>query len=90
LARTPGCAGLVEAPGSSLETTVKDVVMLDISISRELAAEHARFLTGCAERGHQVQVFGTSREQSESDAPETRDPEDMPEAARIGQPDAGA
>ena len=28
--------------------------MIEISISRELAAEHPGFMAGCAERGHQV------------------------------------
>jgi len=31
--------------------------MIEISISSELAAEHPRFMAGCAERGHQVNVF---------------------------------
>ena len=64
--------------------------MIEISISRELAAEHPGFLAGCAERGHQVQVFGTTHEPPESDAAETRDPDDMPDAAYIGQPDPRA
>jgi hypothetical protein len=68
---------------------VKEVVMIEISISRELAAEHLGFLAGCAERGHQVQIFGTSREQPESGAAETPSPDDMPDAACIGQPSPG-
>ena len=64
--------------------------MIEISISRELAAEHPGFMAGCAERGHQVEVFGTTHERPESDAAETRDPDDMLDAAYIGQPDAGA
>ena len=36
--------------------------MIEISISRELAAEHPGFMAGCAERGHAVSVF-------DSDAP---------------------
>jgi hypothetical protein len=72
-----------------LETAVKEVVMIEISISRELAAEHAGFLAGCAERCHQVQVFGIGRRQPESDASETRDPDDMPDAACIDKPDPG-
>ena len=33
--------------------------MIEIAISSELAAEHPAFMTGCAERGHQVDVFDT-------------------------------
>jgi hypothetical protein len=80
----------VEAPGSSLETTVKEVAMIEISISRELAAEHPGFLAGCAERGHQVQVIRTSREQPASGAAETPGLDDTPDAACIRQPSAGA
>jgi hypothetical protein len=90
LARTRGCPGLVEAAGSSLETTVKEVVMIEISISRELAAEHPGFLMGCAERGHRVQVFGAAHEPPESDAPEARDPDGRPDAAQIGDPEPAA
>ena len=57
--------------------TVKEVVMIEISISRELAAEHPGFMAGCAERSHQVRVFGTTHERPESDAAETRDPDDI-------------
>jgi len=64
--------------------------MIEISISRELAAEHAGFLASCAERGHQVQVFGASGAQPESDAAKTRDPKDMPEAAYVDHHDAHA
>jgi len=64
--------------------------MIEISISRELAAEHPGFLAGCAERGCQVQVFGTSQERPKSGAAETRVPDDTPGAACIGQPDPGA
>jgi hypothetical protein len=64
--------------------------MIEISISGELAAEHPEFMSGCVERGHQVQVFGTSREQSESGAADTLSPADMPDAACIGQPRPGA
>ena len=64
--------------------------MIEISINRELAAEHPGFLAVCAERGHQVQVFGTSRERPESDTAETRGPDDMPDAACIGPPSLGA
>ena len=64
--------------------------MIEVSISRELAAEYPGFLAGCAERGHQVQVFGTTREQPESGAAETLSPDDMPDAACIGQPSLGA
>jgi hypothetical protein len=34
--------------------------MLSISISSKLACEHARFMAGCAERGHRVEVFESS------------------------------
>jgi hypothetical protein len=69
---------------------VKEVVMIEISVSRELAAEHPGFLAGCAERGHRVEVFGTSREQPESGAARTRGPDDMPDAYCIGQRSPGA
>ena len=64
--------------------------MIEISISRELVAEHPGFLAGCAERGHKVQVFSASHERPESDAADMRDPDDMPDAACIGQPSRGA
>jgi hypothetical protein len=35
--------------------------MIEISISRELAAKHPGFIAGCAERGHQVEVFDDAR-----------------------------
>jgi len=54
--------------------------MIEISISRELAAENPAFLMGCAERGHQVQVFGAAHEPPESDVPEARHPDDRPDA----------
>ena len=63
--------------------------MLEISISRELATEHAGFPAGCAERGHRVQVFGASHEPSESDAAEARDPDGQPDA-QIGDPEPAA
>jgi hypothetical protein len=31
--------------------------MIEITISSELAADHPEFMAGCAERGHQVEVF---------------------------------
>ena len=31
--------------------------MIEISISRELAAAHPGFMAGCAERGHAIEVF---------------------------------
>jgi hypothetical protein len=68
---------------------VKEVVMIEISISRELATEHPGFLTGCAERGHQVQVFGAAHE-PESDPADARDPDGRRDAACVGQPDARA
>jgi hypothetical protein len=58
--------------------------MIEISISRELAAEHPGFLVGCAERGHLVQVFSTSHERPESDGADMRDPDHMPDAAYVG------
>ena len=61
--------------------------MIEISISRALAAEHPGFMAGCAKRSHQVQVFGNTHERPESDGAETRDPDAMPDAAYIGQPD---
>jgi len=64
--------------------------MIEISISRELAAEHPAFLMECAERGHRVHVFGAAHESRESDAAEARDPDGRPDAAYIGQPDARA
>ena len=64
--------------------------MIEISISRELAAEHSGFLAGCAARGHRVQVFGTSLEQRESDAAEPCDSDDQPAAADAGEPEPGA
>jgi hypothetical protein len=64
--------------------------MIEISISSELATEHPGFMAGCTERGHQVQVFGTSPERPESDTAETRGPDDTADAACIGQPSPGA
>ena len=32
--------------------------MIEISISGELAAAHPEFMSGCAQRGHHVRVFG--------------------------------
>jgi hypothetical protein len=32
--------------------------MIEISVSRELAAAHPGFMAGCADRGHGVEVFG--------------------------------
>jgi hypothetical protein len=63
--------------------------MIEISVSRELAAEHPGFLAGCRARGHQVQVFGTSLEGPESGIAETRGPDHMPAAADIGEPEPG-
>ena len=37
-------------------------MVIEISISRELAADHPSFIAGCAERGHRVEVFGDSHE----------------------------
>ena len=62
--------------------------MIEISISRELAAEHPGFMAGCAKRSHQVQVFGSHPTSGRSpDAAETRGPDDMADAAYVGQPD---
>jgi hypothetical protein len=69
---------------------VKDTMMIEISISREFAAEHPGFLAGCAERGHDVQVFGTSDARLASHTAETGDPDSLPDAAYIGQPYSGA
>jgi len=44
--------------------------MIEISISRELAADHPGFMAGCAERGHQVEVFNDARS-GERAAPRT-------------------
>ena len=33
--------------------------MIEISISRELAAAHPGFMASCAQRGHAVSVFGS-------------------------------
>jgi len=44
--------------------------MIEISISRELAADHAEFMTGCAARGHQVEVFDDAGS-GEREAPRT-------------------
>ena len=59
--------------------------VIEISISRELAAEHPGFVVGCAERSHGIEVFGTSHERPESAAAETRDRDDVPDAGYIGQ-----
>ena len=64
--------------------------MIEISISRELAAGHPGFMAGCAKRSHQVRVFGTTHERPESGAAETRDPDDIPGSAYVGQPDSRA
>ncbi len=50
--------------------------MIEISISRELADAHAGFMTGCAERGHRVDVF--DNDQSGRGAEQLAD-------ARLGQ-----
>ena len=59
-------------------------MVIEISINRELAADHPRFVMGCAERGHRIEVFGTSDERQESDAAETPDPNDMLDADDAG------
>jgi hypothetical protein len=41
-------------------------VVIEISISRELAAEHPGFMEDCAERGHRVEVFDHGHERPES------------------------
>ncbi|MGA2015285.1 MAG: hypothetical protein ABSH51_32830 [Solirubrobacteraceae bacterium] len=35
--------------------------MIEISICRELADAHSQFIVGCAERGHEVDVFDSDR-----------------------------
>jgi hypothetical protein len=80
----------VSQEGMFCGDTVKELVMIEISISRELAAEHLGFLMGCAERGHRVQVFGAAHEPPESGAAEARDPDGRPDAAYIGEPEPGA
>jgi hypothetical protein len=35
--------------------------MIEISISRELADAHPGFMSGCAQRGHKVDVFDNDR-----------------------------
>ncbi|HTR70637.1 MAG TPA: hypothetical protein VMH41_10480 [Mycobacteriales bacterium] len=59
-------------------------MVIEISISRELAADHPGFVMGCAERGHRIAVFGASHERPDSDATETPDPEDMLDADDVG------
>jgi hypothetical protein len=44
--------------------------MLEITISRDLAAAHPDFMAGCVQRGHRVEVFG----------------DEVPDAVQIGQP----
>ena len=58
--------------------------MIEISISRELAAEHPGFVVGFAERGHRIDVFGDCHDQPESDDADTRDRDDMLDASDIG------
>ena len=40
--------------------------MLKISISSELAAEHPRFMAGCAADGREVQVFGATEPETKT------------------------
>jgi hypothetical protein len=54
--------------------------MIEISISRELAAEHPGFVAGCAERGHRIELFGDRHKRPQSLSAGTRDPDDMPNA----------
>jgi hypothetical protein len=44
---------------------VKEGEMIEISISRELAAAYPGFIAGCAQRGHRVEVFGEATERAE-------------------------
>ena len=56
--------------------------MIEIAISSELAAEHPRFMAGCAERGHQVEVFASSaseRVEPALDGNDTVDTQSSPE-----------
>ena len=41
--------------------------MLEISIGSELAAAHPVFMAGCAERGHQVDVFGDAERNADEE-----------------------
>jgi len=60
--------------------------VIEISIRRELAAEHPGFVVGCAERDHGIEVFGINHEPPESEGAQTRDPNDLPEAGYVGDP----
>jgi hypothetical protein len=47
--------------------------MLEISISRELAAAHSGFMASCAQRGHAVDVFdndGADTRETDRSAPD--------------------
>jgi hypothetical protein len=59
-------------------------VVIEISISRELAADHPGFVMCCAERGHRIEVFGASHERPDSDATEAPDSDDMLDADDVG------
>jgi hypothetical protein len=61
-------------------------MVIAISSSHELAAEHPGFMAGCAERGHQVEVFTDSHERPESDGAQKPDRDDVPGAGHIGEP----
>ena len=61
-------------------------LVIEITLSRELAADHPGFMAGCVERGHRIEVFGDSHERPESDGAQTRDRDDVPGAGHIGEP----
>jgi len=44
-------------PKQMNKQTVVGGEMIETSISRELAAGYPRFMAGCAQRGHPVEVF---------------------------------
>ena len=60
--------------------------MLEIAISRELAAAHPDFMAGCAQPYLRVEVFGDAHERPEARAAtDTPDPDRVPDAVYIGQ-----
>jgi hypothetical protein len=60
--------------------------MIEISVSRELAAAHPRFMAGCADRGLRVEVFGGAERNGEARA--ICDPADSGVAASPSGSDA--
>jgi len=59
--------------------------MIEISISRELAADHPGFMAGSAECGHQVEVFDDARS-GERATPRTSFTPPVPAPSRRPQP----